>query len=69
MIVGIEQYLAEIQSFENLQSEGAKKKNLNMEKITFKIVQINLAMHITDQKLSLYIYIYGRQFTKYLHGT
>ncbi len=26
MIVGIEQYLAEIQLFENLESEGAKKK-------------------------------------------
>ncbi len=29
------------------------KKNLNIEKITFKVVQIKfLAMHITNQKLS-----------------
>ncbi len=34
----IGQYLAEIQLFENLESEGAKKKYI--EKITFKIVQI-----------------------------
>ncbi len=49
-------YLAEIQLFENLESEGAKK-NLNTEKIAFKVVQIKfLAMHTTNQKLSLYIY-------------
>ncbi len=47
--VRIEQYLAEIQLFENLESEGAKK-NLNIEKITFKVVQMKfLAMHITNQ--------------------
>ncbi len=46
-------YLAKIQLFENLETEGAKKKNLNIEKIAFKIVQIKfLAMHITNQKLS-----------------
>ncbi len=46
-------YLAEIQLFENLESEGAKK---NTEKIT-KFVQMNsLAMHITNQKLSFYIF-------------
>ncbi len=34
--------------FENLESEGAK--NLNIEKIIFKVVQIKfLAMHITNQ--------------------
>ncbi len=45
--VMIEQYLAEIQLFENLESEGAKK-NLNIEKIAFKVIQIKfLAMHIT----------------------
>ncbi len=32
------QYLAEIQLFENLESEGAK--NLNIEKIAFKVVQM-----------------------------
>ncbi len=45
------QYLAEIQLFEHLESEGAKK-NQNIEKITFKVVQMkSLAMHITNQKL------------------
>ncbi len=35
------------------------QNNLNIEKIIFKVVQIKfLAMHI-----------YGRKFTKYLHGT
>ncbi len=47
--VMIWQYLEEIQLFENLESEGAKK--LNIEKITFKVVQMKfLAMHITNQK-------------------
>ncbi len=42
------------------------QKNQNTEKIAFKVVQIKfLAMYITNQKL----YIYGRQFTKYRHGT
>ncbi len=36
----IAQYLSEIQLFVNLESEGAKK-NLNIEKITFKVVQMN----------------------------
>ncbi len=35
--VMIAQYLAEIQLFENLESEGAKKSNI--EKIIFKVVQ------------------------------
>ncbi len=48
----IEQYLAEIQILENL--EGAKK-NLNIEKITFKMF---LAMHT-----SKFLYIYGSIFT------
>ncbi len=49
----IGQYLAEIQLFENL--ESVKKKNI--EKITFKFVQIKfLAMHITNQKLSFDIF-------------
>ncbi len=42
----IGQYLAEIQLFEMVQ------KNQNIEKITFKVVQMKfLAMHITNQKL------------------
>ncbi len=51
--------LAEIQLFENLESEGAKK-NLNTEKMPFKVVQVKfLAMHITNQKLSLDIFTVG----------
>ncbi len=47
--------MAEIQLFENLESEGAK--NLNIEKIAFKVVQMKVfEMHITNQKLSLYIF-------------
>ncbi len=49
----IGQYLAEIQLFENLESEV--QKNLNIEKITFKVVQMkSLAMHINNQKLRLW---------------
>ncbi len=49
--------MAEIQLFENLESEGAKK-NLNIEKITFKVVQMkSLVMHITNQN---YVLIYLR---------
>ncbi len=49
-------YLAEIQLFENLESEGAKK-NLNIEKIAFKVVQMKfLAMQITNQKFSFDIF-------------
>ncbi len=54
----IGQYLAEIQLFENLESEG--EKNQNIEKITFKVVQMKiLAMHITNQKLSFDIFTVG----------
>ncbi len=42
------------------------QKNLNIEKIIFKVVQMKfLAMHITNQKLSFDIFIYG---TTYLNG-
>ncbi len=48
--VRIGQYLAEIQLFDNLESEGAKK-NQNIEKVAFNIVQMKfLAMHVTNQK-------------------
>ncbi len=54
----IGQYLAEIQLFEHLESEGAK--NLNTEKIIFKVVQMkSLAMHITNLKLSFDICTIG----------
>ncbi len=46
--VRIGPFLAEIQLFENLESEGAKKNN--NEKITYKFVQIKLLeMHITNK--------------------
>ncbi len=62
--VRIGQYLAEIQLFENLQSEGAKKffflNILNIEKIPYKVVQIKfLAMHITNRKLCFDIFTVG----------
>ncbi len=45
-----------MQLFENLESVGAKK-NQNIEKIAFKIVQIKfLSMHINNQKLSFDIF-------------
>ncbi len=57
--VMIGQYLAEIQLFENLESEGAKT-NCNIEKITFRFVQIKfLAMYITTNKLSFNIFMIG----------
>ncbi len=44
--------------FVNLESEGAK--NINIEKIIFKVVQMKfLAMHITNQKLSFDIFTVG----------
>ncbi len=50
--------MSEIQLFENLESEV--QKNLNIEKITFKVVQMKfLAMHITNQKLSFDIFTVG----------
>ncbi len=52
--------MAEIQLFENLESEGTKK-NLNIEKKKiFKVVQIKfLAMHITHKKISFDIFTVG----------
>ncbi len=57
----IGQYLAEIQLFENLKSEGSKKSTY--WEIAFKVVQMKfLAMHIseiTNQKLSFDIFTVG----------
>ncbi len=67
------QYWAEIQLFENLESEGTKKSKYLQNRLikadwAFKVVQIKfLTMHITNQTLKLNIY--GRKCTKYLHGT
>ncbi len=50
-----------------METEGAKQY-INIEKIAFKVVQMKvLAMHITNQKISWYIY--SSTFTKYLYGT
>ncbi len=36
------------------------QKNLNIEKIIFKVVQMKfLAMHITNKKISFYIFMVG----------
>ncbi len=54
----LRQYFAEIQLFENLESEGAK--NLNIETISFKVVQMKfLAMHITSHKFNFEIFTVG----------
>ncbi len=51
----IKQYLADIQLFEYL--ELRVQKNLNIEKIAFKAVQMKfLLMHITNQKWSFDIF-------------
>ncbi len=55
--VRIGQYLAEIQL---LKSRIWGAKNLNIEKIAFKFVQMKfLAMHITNQKLRFDIFTVG----------
>ncbi len=54
----IRQYLAEIQLLKiwNLRVQ----KNLNIEKITFKIVQMKFwTMYITNKKLSFHIFTVG----------
>ncbi len=52
----IGQYLAEMQLIWNLRVQ----KNQNIEKITFKVVQIkSLSMHFTNQKLSFDIFTVG----------
>ncbi len=58
-ITGIGQYLAKTQLFKNLESKGAKK-NRNIEKIAFKVVQIKFfAMHIINNKFSFDIFTVG----------
>ncbi len=50
--------------FVNLESEGAK--NLNIEKIIYKVVQIKfLATHITNQKISFDIFTVQNIFMEY----
>ncbi len=60
--VRIWQYLAEIQLFENLRVQ----KYQNIEKITFKVVQMKfLAMHITYHKESVYIFRVINNYTEH----
>ncbi len=54
--------MSEIKLFGNLESEAAK--NLIIEKITFKVVQIKfLAMHFTNLKLGFDIFMVGYLLT------
>ncbi len=57
----IGQYLPEIQLFVNLESEGAKKKNIYIyiDKVAFKVQMKFLAMQITNQKLGFDIFTVG----------
>ncbi len=53
-LLGSDIYLAEIQLFENLRVQ----KNLNIEKIAFKVPQMKfLAMHITIHKWSFDVFM------------
>ncbi len=55
----MEKYLAKIQLFENLESEG-EIKQLNIEKTTVKAIQMKfLAMHIR-LLIKSYVFIYLR---------
>ncbi len=47
------------------------QNDLNIEKITFKVVQMKfLAMHINNQKLSyIYIYLHTYIYSRNLHAT
>ncbi len=43
------------------------QKNLNIEKITFKVVQMKfLAMHITNQKISFDIFTVGNSLNIFM---
>ncbi len=42
------------------------QKNQNIEKIIFKVVQMFLAMHITDQKLSFDIFTVGNSLNIFM---
>ncbi len=57
--VRIVQYLAEIKLFEHLESEGAKQ---------FKILRKS-PLKLSKWSSMKFLYIYGKKFTKYLHGT
>jgi len=61
--VMIGQYLAEIQLFENLESEGAKNIKI-LRKITFKVVQMTFsAMHIyIPQRLKTGFVLQGHKY-------
>ncbi len=62
-MIGLIWYLDEIQLFENLRMQ----KNLNIEKIIFKVVQIKfLAMNIINKKLSLDIFMVGNPLNVFM---
>ncbi len=64
--VRIGHYLAEIQLFKYRESEGANKSNI--EKITFKVVQMkSLACILLIEKLSFLYIFFCRKSSKYLH--
>ncbi len=54
--VMIRQYLAEKQLFENLESEGTKKKNTKKIALIFVLMKF-LAMYITNQQFSCDIFM------------
>ncbi len=57
--IDVWKYLAEIQLFKSLESEGAKK-NHKFKKIAFKVVHMKfLAMHITNKKWRFDIFTVG----------
>ncbi len=57
--VRIDQYLADMQLFENLNLR-VQKTNQNIENIALKVVQTkSSAMHITNKKLSFDIFTIG----------
>ncbi len=62
------QYLAEIQLFENLESEGAKKKIEILSKSPLKLSKWSPYQCTSLIKNEVLIY-YGRKCTKYLRGT
>ncbi len=52
---------------DNIWSSGiwGCKKNLNIEKIIFKVIQIKFLMHINNQKLSFDIFTVGNIFMEH----
>ncbi len=62
----IGQYLAEIQLFENLESEEGAKKNVILRKSPLKVVQMKFLMQITNQKLRFDIFTVGNVLNTFI---